>query len=326
MLLLINSTNSAQNISWWLKAIGCKNDVSRTQLQNWYVEKKRGIPESTSPIIITGMLSKISGLALGIIGLNKENKFLEWCGILLGAAGLGLSASGGVFTYNLISEAKSNKITEEKGEEKPPKVIEKIVEHHHHYYEKPSIQSKSESDMTNIATLKDPETISNSKDLVALFKSDEKAEESRPEEEALKESIDIQSIINKTENTLDAEITISQIRNIFSQINKKEISNAVREEAYNNLFNLIGRNLSDIVLLHALSDKSYRINKWAVVCLLDRELSEKTEKGIIESALNNPEIIGLLRSYKELTGEQFKNISQKAEIIYKQLFPQVKTA
>lgn len=295
MFLLI-TTSQVTNVNWWLKAIGCRNDVTRGQLQQWYTEGKKGVVRGSSPIIISGILSKVGGLVLGIIGLNKENKILEWSGILLAALGVGLSASGGVYTYNLISEAKNRVINKQKRDEDKILTIEQIIERDKGV----RIQREESVDLAG-------EEIKNLIENEGILPEEENQEIN--DQISIKQALkDLQLL----EEKIDTEKILSIVRRILNKCPKKQYKN-ISHEAYREIFE-IGRKLRINVLSKALEDKDVRLRRWSMLCLLVKETKDAEE--VLVSATKQPENMAIMISFT--VNEKLQELTSKiTEIIHK---------
>ncbi len=310
MILLI-TTNVSSAVNWWLRPTGCGiNEPTREQLLDWHTEKPRKITEAVNPLVITG-LAEI-GAAIGLEFLS-DSKNIRLLSVLLGLKGLILNIIGGSHAYDLVSEAKSKKLTDStsttKGSIGPVHNPE---------------ETESEIDTEGPVKLKihSDKELTNAEVLSEILNTIERPKE----EENNFNATEIAAKIQQIRNELDTDITLSPIKDMLSILRRAPISTNDKKKHQINLFNL-GKELPEQILIQALSDKDESLNNWALLCLLARELTTKTENRIIETILNeNPLLIKTLAIFKDLTGDDQIEISQRAAKLYKGFIVKLKTA
>ncbi len=298
-MLLLVTPKIGTHISWWLRAVGCEENVTKEGLKQWYVKEKRGILQGSSPLIISGVGLKALAIISGITGINQDSKFLKWGSIILGLGGLSASIRGGAYTYNIISEAK-NEIADKQEktptENKPTQITEKIIEHHHHYHDLPEPDREDsiriETEAHKGLRIHPEETGGLSGEEVRALIEDQHISEGiaisdqKPIKESLKE-------LQLLEEKFDIEKILSIVRKVLNKCSRQQYKN-ISKEAYEEIIE-IGKTLDIRVLSKALEDKDPRLKRWAMLCLIAKG-TEDAERVLID-AIKQQEYMAIMISF-----------------------------
>ena len=256
MILLVTPKIGTQ-VSWWLKAIGCKKDVTHEQEEEWFIEKERKVTEVANPLLITGLAELVTALGLGFLSDSKDLKFFSF---LLGAKGIILNIIGGIHTYDLVSNVRSKQRQKE-----VPKIKTKL---------ETSERSSGLSGGEIGKIIEGGETVQNL------------TNDQTPIKESLKE-------LQELEERFDIEKVLSIVKKILNKCPKKEYKD-IANEVYDELAE-IGKKINVKVLSKALEDNNVRLKRWAMLCLIAKE-TEDADRVLID-AVKKPENLAIVLSF-----------------------------